>query len=458
MDQHPIPQDVTGFQFKLIGSMTVKQFGYVAVGVITAVILYYLPLQGAWAIIFKLFFIPLIGSSGFIVAFVPIEGRPIDLMATNFAKAIFSPNQYVYRKVGRHFVFSTVTITTVQKQATPTTAGPAQTRQQHDDSNREQRLQSLLLNSQGRVKNDLDQKEVAFLKKFAAVPVAPPVATQARATTLKAGPTVVMHPAPALTKQTPVVTPPVAAHTPTIVHTQPVVPPLVAPIAAVKPQPTTTPSPAQVQKETPEDLMKKETALVQQLAVAKQEESAKHTPEELSVAHKKVQTLEKEVQEIHQQKEALEQELIRLKSQLAIQKGTPAPIQQPVAPTPNIDPQHVREVSQAVTKKVGLPHIPDTPNVVVGIVKDPRGNVLPNILVEVKDKDENPVRAFKTNALGQFASATPLSQGMYTIELEDPKKQHTFNVIQITANNQIMLPIEIISQDAREELRKQLFN
>jgi hypothetical protein len=83
--------------------------------------------------------------------------------------------------------------------------------------------------------------------------------------------------------------------------------------------------------------------------------------------------------------------------------------------------------------------------------------MLSNILVEVKDKDGNPVRAFKTNALGQFASATPLSNGIYEIELEDAKKQHAFKAIQINANGQIMLPIEIISHDAREELRKALF-
>src|SRR5258708_3963548 len=84
MDQHPIPQDVTGFQFKLIGSMTVKQFAYVATGVITAVILYYLPLKTNLAILIKVVLIPLFGASGFAIAFIPIDGRPVDIMATNF--------------------------------------------------------------------------------------------------------------------------------------------------------------------------------------------------------------------------------------------------------------------------------------------------------------------------------------------------------------------------------------
>src|SRR5437868_4513744 len=111
MDQHPIPQDVTGFQFKLIGTMTVKQFGYVASGVVMAVVLYYLPLSfSALTILLKVILIPLFGVSGVIIAFVPIEGRTIDVMTTNFVKALFSPNQYIYHRQGKRLSFSTITV------------------------------------------------------------------------------------------------------------------------------------------------------------------------------------------------------------------------------------------------------------------------------------------------------------------------------------------------------------
>lgn len=187
-------------------------------------------------------------------------------------------------------------------------------------------------------------------------------------------------------------------------------------------------------------------------------------PQQPGGAEHKVTMLSQQINEIHAQKQQLEQELSHLKNQLATHKAepglsptpTPAPLQtQPGQPLQ--DPQHVRTIPQNVTQKVGLPHVSDSPNVVVGIVKDPRGNILPNILVEIKDKDNNPVRAFKTNQLGQFASATPLSPGTYTMELDDPKKQHRFDVIQVISNNTVLLPIEVISHDAREELRKQLF-
>lgn len=109
-------------------------------------------------------------------------------------------------------------------------------------------------------------------------------------------------------------------------------------------------------------------------------------------------------------------------------------------------------------KSVGIPIAPEFPNMITGIIKDPRGNSLPNILVEVKDKTGNPVRAFKTNALGQFQASTPLSNGTYRIEFEDPKSQNKFDIIEFIASGQIILPIEVISEDTREELRKSLFN
>ena len=109
-------------------------------------------------------------------------------------------------------------------------------------------------------------------------------------------------------------------------------------------------------------------------------------------------------------------------------------------------------------KGVGLPITPEFPNIITGIVKDPRGNPLPNILVEVKDSQGNAVRAFKTNALGQFASATALANGDYTIEFEDAREQNKFDTTTFKAGGEIILPIEVISVDTREELRRSLFN
>jgi len=93
MDNHPIPQDVTGFQFRLIGDMTIKQFAYLAAGVVLAWICLSLPIF----FLFKFLFIILFGGSGVILAFVPLGGRPADAMIVYFFKAVFSPTQYVYK-------------------------------------------------------------------------------------------------------------------------------------------------------------------------------------------------------------------------------------------------------------------------------------------------------------------------------------------------------------------------
>ena len=467
MDQHPIPQDVTGFQFKLIGTMTVKQFGFVASGVILAVIIFYLPIAGPLAPLVKVILVPLFGASGVVIAFVPIEGRPVDVMTSNFVKALFSPNQYIYHRQGRKLSFSAITdakITTVKKVDPKAPIVNTASVARKEVADKEAKLREFLNTSHGgAAKSALDQKEAAFLKTLALPTVTPTVSTLPKAT-----PVAVTRPATVK---------PVVAQTPAAAPIKTAAPVQQAPIKAAAPLP---PQPAPVtaapQKETNETLEKKETMLEQELAQAKQEE-AQVAPAAQPAAHQKVTTLSTQIEQIHAQKQQLEQELAKLKTQLSEQKqpaptavtpqatpapvaAAPAPIPAPAKPAiPIQDPNLVRIVPKTATAKgADLPRVSDTPNVVVGIVKDPRGNILSNMLVEVKDKEGNPVRAFKTNALGQFASATPLSPGIYTMELDDPKKHHTFDVIQITANNQIMLPIEIISHDAREELRKQLFN
>ncbi len=291
MENHPIPQNVTGFEFKLIGNMTIKQFAYLATGVVLAWIFSVSPLPGF--IKFPMAF--LLGGIGFALAFIPIDGRPLDAMVLYFIRALFTPNQFVYQKTT-------------------------------------------------------------------------PVNTQ------------FSYPSPITTQAPP-------------------------------PQP-------------------EKTAYEQLMAQLTQAQADKNQ---------------------------LEQELATLKQTLA-------QIQQPVKTTPQPVPQPIPTAQPVVKKATITPGqkptglaIPYAPNILTGIVKDPRGNVLSNILVEVKDKDSSPVRAFKTNALGQFASATSLLNGVYTLEFEDPQGKHTFDALELTMNGEIIGPIEVTSIDQREQLRKSLF-
>src|SRR5450759_1562285 len=95
MDNHPIPQDITGFEFKLIGNMTLKQFAYVAGGSIIGLAFYASPVFFLIKIVLVLVSI----GAGVAFAFVPFEGRPMDLMVKNFIKAVLNPTQYAYQKL-----------------------------------------------------------------------------------------------------------------------------------------------------------------------------------------------------------------------------------------------------------------------------------------------------------------------------------------------------------------------
>ncbi|MCL5411830.1 MAG: PrgI family protein [Patescibacteria group bacterium] len=87
------------------------------------------------------------------------------------------------------------------------------------------------------------------------------------------------------------------------------------------------------------------------------------------------------------------------------------------------------------------PAITSVPNVINGIVKDKNGLLVSDVIIVVKDVDDEPVRALKTNKIGQFAISTPLPNGTYTMELE--KDGYEFDIIEIVVAGEILAPIEI---------------
>lgn len=94
IEQHPIPQDVAGYKFRLIGEMTVKQFIWLASGIILGLIAYSLPLP----FFFKYPLVGLFVALGAGIAFLPVEGRPMDKWLIAFIKSVYSPTQYTWKK------------------------------------------------------------------------------------------------------------------------------------------------------------------------------------------------------------------------------------------------------------------------------------------------------------------------------------------------------------------------
>ena len=101
----------------------------------------------------------------------------------------------------------------------------------------------------------------------------------------------------------------------------------------------------------------------------------------------------------------------------------------------------VRIVEPAPAIGKMAPQLTTVPNVVSGIVKNSDGMLLTEVVIVVKDSTDNPVRALKSNKIGQFAISTPLPNGVYTMELE--REGSDFDIVQITLEGKVMPPIEI---------------
>ncbi len=390
MENHPIPQDVTGFKFKLIGSVTVKQFLYLlGFGILTTV-MFVLHIN----LFIKVPFMLIFASIGAALAFIPIEGRPMDVMIANFAKTIPAENRFIYKKRGVNLASYEFFKPPVAKPtATATTTQQKPTNNEGADDKRAA-LISRLRNSSFRP----DADEVKNLNNIHA---------------LFEGKNVPVQKLPDLA--------------PSATTAQGVMPS----IATIAPAPTATPAAGDLM-----DTAKKEeqlTALDKQLAEEKKAKEEARA-EELKVIATPPPQPKKEEPTIRTGDENVGRTTVPVAPKIE-------------APTEQANP----------TLSAGFPTLPDVPNVILGIVRDARGRTLPNILVEVVDANNIPVRAFKTNALGQFASATPLSNGTYHISLEDASKTHEFKMIEVNLAGDIFQPLEIVSTDAREKLRQELF-
>ena len=94
MEQHPIPQQITSYEFKLVGDMTLRQFAKAAGGVIIALLINSSKLVFfvKWPLIF------IFAAGGLALAFVPFQDRPLETWLMAFIKSIYSPTIYTYKK------------------------------------------------------------------------------------------------------------------------------------------------------------------------------------------------------------------------------------------------------------------------------------------------------------------------------------------------------------------------
>lgn len=100
-----------------------------------------------------------------------------------------------------------------------------------------------------------------------------------------------------------------------------------------------------------------------------------------------------------------------------------------------------KTTSADFSPEIPMPSIPEIPNILVGMVLDKGGKIVEGAILEIRDNQGNPVRALRTNKLGQFRIATPLTKDTYEIETE--KEGLIFDVIKVTLKGEIIQPIKI---------------
>ncbi|MBI4067333.1 PrgI family protein [Candidatus Gottesmanbacteria bacterium] len=378
MEQHPIPRNISGFQFHLVGDMTLKQFGYLAGGIIVAYLLFKSPFP-------SIFTLPLAGLSalaGFAFAFVPIQERSLDRWLIAFIKSVYSPTQYLWKKANPPLAILTQHISQTVSVKNP------QTTTNHQVAN--QKLNAYLSSLPLPLDKTINKKEKAYIDKTLSLFTNQPSQ---------------VHIAPP--------SPIIAAPKPPSVSQKP--PP---------PKPTIPPPPPK-------------------------------TDNNLSL-------LEKKLQDIIEEKEKLVAELAALRSEKIktdeIKPLPPRPIiQESAPPKPIQEAISPKTIASSQVKDVaGMPSVPTVGNIILGVVRDNLNMLLPGIIISVKDLTGMPVRALKTNKLGQFASATPLANGDYIIEIEDPQNRFIFDQIKITLAGKIFMPIEVIAKGQREIMRAKL--
>jgi hypothetical protein len=94
IQQHPLPQDISNYRFRLIGDMTIKQFASLGISIVLAIVVYSLPLPFFFKYPLSFLFVVL----GVGMAFVPIQGRSLDVWIVAFIKSIYSPTQYSWKR------------------------------------------------------------------------------------------------------------------------------------------------------------------------------------------------------------------------------------------------------------------------------------------------------------------------------------------------------------------------
>ncbi|MBI2017953.1 PrgI family protein [Candidatus Daviesbacteria bacterium] len=339
MEQHPVPQNVTTFQFKLVGDMTLKQFIYLATGSSIAYLLFVFASSRYPLISWPLIIIS--ASLGAAFAFLPIQARPLDQWVIAFFKAVYSPTKRIWEK--------------------------------GDKTYQDEPL--------------FKSRYLTYMSGMSRVPSVSPSAPQPIQQTAKP----------------------------------------IQPAA-----PADLPSHQELKQTV--DLAKQAQNL--QMRIIQTERQLSQIKQAAQNPHTLSPNYSQEVNKALSDLQGLVTQASGIKQKLETVDAS-------IAPPPAITKASVKVIVPEKPKQTQLA-LTTFPNVINGIIKDNLSNYLDSVVVVIYDKEGLPVRALKTNKLGQFTGSTPLPNGTYKIEVE--KDGFSFDVLQIELSGQVLAPLMITSK------------
>ncbi|MEO8581588.1 MAG: PrgI family protein [Patescibacteria group bacterium] len=351
MQDHPIPQAVTSYEFHLIGNMTLKQFLELGAGILLGVVIYQTNLYSVikWPLI--VFFVGL----GAMIAFVPYEGRPLDQWFIALFRAIYKPTLFYWRKSGNlpdYLTYTTKETTTFQDELDLSPLKQQRIYEYIHTLPDESALDPLAYQEA--------QQMSAVLSLFDTV------------------------------------------HVETVDAVE----------LLTKPDLTAQQHPLQQF----DNLFKTNVPYEDERLTAEQ------IPE----------TLPPSIEEVTVPVEAPAPETTS--EVVDVFNAASLVVDDPTA-------QHSAALNVQTSDTLPFPKKPTQPNIVVGMVFDQVGNIVENAIVEIADDQGMPVRAVRTNKIGQFYISTPLKNGEYFMKAE--KEGILFPTQKLELNNTILDPIEI---------------
>ncbi len=383
--QHPVPQNVMDVEFKLIGELTIRQFSYLVVFGLLFLLTYNSPLP----LLFKVPILIVEVLAGISFAFLPYNDITLDKWTVNYIRAITMPRIRIWKHLPNTPYFFTYTPKSKEVKE--------QVREYSSNKDRSKSIQELFNKKPpeklGSFEDDSDitQHEIAYLQKIG---FKAPVTTS---TNIKSE--VIIPEKPKIEEKSS-----------TLVEDE---------------------------LETKKALASKSIEKQPQQNVNEEQRQEENLKKAFNIG------LPEEDKEEKREEEPKQEEAKEVKNENPIQKQEKKEEHsifsfiERLAHKGEAKEEVNKEKNKTPTSKRVVPK-----KLVKGKVTSLKGELIPNAVVIIKDEEQNPRIAVKTNQVGEFKTTTPLEYGKYIVEVI--KEGYKFENKDIVINENLEEPINLV--------------